>query len=135
MYKLSRGIKLNESYNKRRMHTTQYFVYPFGGRGSTITVSETYQNLRHQKDQRIQATQRTKSSGWQRITLRWIMCALKQFLYRRFLTKWGNLRERDHWGDQDVDGGIILRWICRKWEGVVGTGWSWLRIGTGGGHL
>jgi hypothetical protein len=20
-------------------------------------------------------------------------------------------------------------------EGVVGTGWSWLRIGTGGGHL
>ena len=31
--------------------------------------------------------------------------------------------------------GIILRWIFRKWEGVVGTGWSWLRIGTGGGHL
>ena len=30
---------------------------------------------------------------------------------------------------------IILRWILRKWEGVVGTGWSWLRIGTGGGHL
>jgi hypothetical protein len=23
----------------------------------------------------------------------------------------------------------------RKLEGVVGTGWSWLRIGTGGGHL
>ena len=22
-----------------------------------------------------------------------------------------------------------------KWEGFVGTGWSWLRIGTGGGHL
>ena len=31
--------------------------------------------------------------------------------------------------------GIILRWIFRKWEGVVRTGWSWLRIGTGGGHL
>ena len=46
---------------------------------------------------------------------------------------WGNLRERDHWGDQDVDGRIILRWIFRKWEGVVGTGWGWLRIGTGGG--
>ena len=30
---------------------------------------------------------------------------------------------------------IILRWIFRKWEGVVRTGWSWLRIGTGGGHL
>ena len=48
---------------------------------------------------------------------------------------WGNLRERDHWGDPDVDGRIILRWIFRKWEGVVGTGWSRLRIGTGGGHL
>ena len=34
----------------------------------------------------------------------------------------GNLRERDHWGDQDVDGRIILRWILWKWEGVVGTG-------------
>jgi len=22
-----------------------------------------------------------------------------------------------------------------QWEGVVGTGWSWLRIGAGGGHL
>jgi hypothetical protein len=48
---------------------------------------------------------------------------------------WGNLRERNHWGDPDLDGRIILRWIFRKWEGVVETGWSWLRIGTGGGHL
>ena len=47
----------------------------------------------------------------------------------------GNLSERDHWGDRDVDRRIILRLIFRKWEGVVGTGWSWLRIGTGGGHL
>jgi len=46
---------------------------------------------------------------------------------------WGNLRERDHWGDPDADGRIILRWILRKWEGTVGTGWSWLRIGSGGG--
>jgi hypothetical protein len=35
----------------------------------------------------------------------------------------------------DVDGRIILGGIFRKWEGVVGTGWSGLRIGTGGGHL
>jgi len=47
----------------------------------------------------------------------------------------GNLRERDHWGDPDAVGRIILRWVFRKWEGVVGTGWSWLRIGTGGGAL
>ena len=38
-------------------------------------------------------------------------------------------------GDQDVDGRIILRGIFRKWEGVVGTGWSWLRIGTVGWSL
>ena len=46
---------------------------------------------------------------------------------------WGNLRERDHWGGPDADGRIILRSIFRKWEGVARTGWSWLRIGTGGG--
>jgi len=38
-------------------------------------------------------------------------------------------------GDPDADGRVILRWILRNWEGVVGTGWSWLRIGTVGGHL
>jgi hypothetical protein len=48
---------------------------------------------------------------------------------------WGNLRERDHWGDPGVDGMIILRWIFRNLEGVVGTGWSCFRIGTGCGHL
>jgi len=38
------------------------------------------------------------------------------------------------WGP-DADGRITLRWIFRKWEGVARTGRSWLRIGTGGGHL
>ena len=40
-------------------------------------------------------------------------------------------RPRRRWEDNI----IILRWIFRKWEGVVGTGWSWLRVGTGGGRL
>ena len=31
---------------------------------------------------------------------------------------------KNHWGDEDVDGRIILRWMLRKWEGVVGTGWG-----------
>ena len=29
---------------------------------------------------------------------------------------WVNLRERDHLGDPDVDGRIILRWVFRKWD-------------------
>jgi hypothetical protein len=57
------------------------------------------------------------------------------FFHVRVLFLMGNLRERDHWGDPDVDGRLILIWIFRKWEEVVGTGWSWLRIGTGGWHL
>jgi len=46
----------------------------------------------------------------------------------------GNLRERDNSGDLDLDRRIILRWIFGKWEGLE-TGWSWLKIGTDGGHL
>jgi ABC-type polysaccharide transport system permease subunit len=34
-----------------------------------------------------------------------------------------------------IYGRVILRRIFRTWEGVVGSGWSGLRIGTVGGHL
>jgi len=47
----------------------------------------------------------------------------------------GNPRGRDHLGDPGVDGRIILRCIFRKWDVGVCPGWSWFRIGTGGGHL
>jgi hypothetical protein len=48
---------------------------------------------------------------------------------------WGDLRERDHLEDQDLDRKIILRWVFRKWDMGVRAGSIWLRIGTGGGHL
>jgi hypothetical protein len=47
----------------------------------------------------------------------------------------GNLRERNHFVNPGVDGRIIIRWIFRKCNVGVWTGSSWLRIGTGGGHL
>ena len=39
---------------------------------------------------------------------------------------WGNLRERDHWGDPDEDGRIILRWIFKKWD--WGRGMDWIDL-------
>jgi len=48
---------------------------------------------------------------------------------------WGNLRETDNLGNPSVDGRIIFRWIFRKQDVGVWTGSSWLRIGTGAGHL
>jgi len=48
---------------------------------------------------------------------------------------WGNRREGDHWGDQGVDGWIILRWISRRWDVGIWTGLCWPRIETGGGRL
>ena len=48
---------------------------------------------------------------------------------------WENLRERDHLGDQDVKGRIILKWIFRKWDVRTWTGLTCLRIGIGGGHF
>jgi hypothetical protein len=37
-------------------------------------------------------------------------------------------RPRRRWEDD-------IKMMFRKLEGVVGTDWSWLRIGTGGGYL
>jgi hypothetical protein len=68
--------------------------------------------------------------------MRWaghVACMVEERGMHRVLV--GKSEGRGHWGDQDVDRGIILQWIVSKLEGVVGTGCSWLRIGTGGGHL
>jgi len=48
---------------------------------------------------------------------------------------WGILRVRDHLGDPDVDGRIILKLIFRKWDMGMWNGLSWLTTGTGGRHL
>jgi hypothetical protein len=37
---------------------------------------------------------------------------------------WGNLRERDHFVDPDLDGRIILKRIFRKWDVGVWSGLS-----------
>jgi hypothetical protein len=37
---------------------------------------------------------------------------------------WGNLRERNHLGDEGVAGRIILRWIFRKWD----RGMDWIEL-------
>jgi len=47
----------------------------------------------------------------------------------------GNVRERDHLKDSDVDGRIMLRWIFMRWDVGVWTGLILFRIGTGGEHL
>jgi len=43
----------------------------------------------------------------------------------------GRPEERDHLGDLNVYGRILLKWIFKKWNGAW-TRLIWLRIGTDG---
>ena len=47
----------------------------------------------------------------------------------------GNLRERDRFGDEGVEGRIILKWIFKQWDVVAWTGLIWLKIGIDVGLL
>jgi hypothetical protein len=47
----------------------------------------------------------------------------------------GDLRERNHLGDPDVDAVIIIRRVFKKKVVGVWTGLSWLRIETGEANL
>jgi hypothetical protein len=53
----------------------------------------------------------------------------------RIVSSWGNLREKDHWGDPGLHRRIILKWIFRKKDVGVWTGLSWFRIDTIGEDL
>jgi len=44
-------------------------------------------------------------------------------------------KRKNHLEDPGVDESIILIWIFGKLDVETWTGWSWLRIGTGGGFL
>jgi hypothetical protein len=46
---------------------------------------------------------------------------------------WESQKKRDHQEDLKVGGRIMLKRILDKWDGVVWTGFIWLRIGTSGG--
>jgi hypothetical protein len=57
--------------------------------------------------------------------MRWGACSAyggKGEAYTGFL--WGNLSERDHLEDLGIDGRVILKWIFRKWDGVM----DWLEL-------
>jgi hypothetical protein len=48
---------------------------------------------------------------------------------------WGKPEGKNYLEDPDVDGKIILRWLSRNCDVGARTGWNWLGIGTGSGHL
>jgi hypothetical protein len=73
----------------------------------------------------IRWVMKSRRTGW----VRYVVRLGRRKAYTGFC--WGNLRERDHLGGPSVDWRII-RWIFRKWDMGVWTGYSWLRIGTGG---
>ena len=68
--------------------------------------------------------------------MRWAVYVARMGTVEVYTGFWcGNLRKTDHLEDPGVDGRIILRWIFRMWDEGTWTESSWLRIGTGGGHL
>jgi len=47
----------------------------------------------------------------------------------------GKPEGKNHLEESGIHGRIILTWIIKKWDMGAWTGSSWLRIGTGGGHV
>jgi len=57
---------------------------------------------------------------------------LRRGVYRALVRKHKGKRPL---GNPSVDERIILKWVFRKWDVGAWTGSSWLRVGTGGGHV
>ena len=54
--------------------------------------------------------------------------------YRGFFLGGGKPEGKRPLGNLGVEG-IILKWMFKKYEGEIGIGLIWFRIGTGGGRL
>jgi hypothetical protein len=48
---------------------------------------------------------------------------------------WESQEEKTTRKTKDVGGWIILKWIVERQDGMVWTGWNWLRIRNSGGLL
>jgi hypothetical protein len=48
---------------------------------------------------------------------------------------WDSPKDKDHLKDQGVDGRMGSKWAVGRLVGGVWSGFSWFRIGTGGGLL
>jgi len=48
---------------------------------------------------------------------------------------WGDLMDRDHLEYLDKVGGMILKWIFKKWDRKTWSVMLWVRIGTADGLL
>ena len=85
---------------------------------NVLWVGSSMAKITRRRHLTLRAVKNRKRSGW---ACRWFW--------------WGNLWEREHWGEPGLDGRIILKWIVRKWDVEVWTGLGWLWIGTGVGRL
>lgn len=45
----------------------------------------------------------------------------------------GDLKERNHLENLYINWWIILKWTLKTWDGIVRTGFIWLKIRTSGG--
>jgi hypothetical protein len=68
--------------------------------------------------------------------MRWVGHVSRMGRSRMHIGYWWEIqKERDQWEDRDVGEWTILKWVLERYNGMVGIGLIWLRIGTSGGLL